>query len=223
MLLKIFIILIVSFNYLYADEESQIIYAPQLAITQEDINNALNYISKPYVNLTFKYNSGANNNTAGVEFFGTNKYIYGKGEINIQQDSTIEYIQLDPKVLIYGDMRYYSFNLAGSYLFFNNKPYMFLGFGITNPVFSLSYQKQYETNYDRFYFNSQITLFAINKVVYISFMGTFDYIYQNKYIKINPGMYLSFQNHSIGFEYMYKDIYFNNAKSTYSLVYKLTL
>ena len=120
-------------------------------------------------------------------------------------------------------MRYYSFNLAGSYLFFNNTPYMFLGFGITTPIISFSYQKQYETNNDRFYFHSKRNLFAINKVFVISFVGTLDYIYQNKYIRASPSIYVSFENHSLGFEYMYKDIYFNNSKASYSLIYKLTL
>ncbi len=217
------VFLFLGLQNIYAEEDSQIIYAPQLAITEQDIENALNYISKAYVNLTFTYNSGANNNTLGSEFFATNEYIYAKGELNINQDSSISYMQLDPKILIYGDMRYYSFNIAGSYIFYDNTPYMFLGLGITSPLFSVSYQKQYETSYDRFYVYSQRNLFIINKIVYVSFVGKLDYIYQNKYVKVNPAIYVNFNQHSVGFEYTYSNLYFNNSKNLFSLVYKISL
>jgi hypothetical protein len=213
-------------------EKSQIIYAPQLSITKQDVENALNFISASYVDVAFKYQSGSNNNLVETEFFGSSKFLQGLGNLAISQDGSVDYMELQNKILLFGDLRYNSISFHGTYTLLNEElaPYfkegldnLFYGISFNTPILSLSYQNEHRTSLDKFSADIKASILRIDNYSFVSFVNSTDYIYQNKYIKSSNGIFLTSYTHSIGIEYTYKDLEFNNRVNITSLIYKIRL
>jgi len=213
-------------------DKSEIIYAPQLSITKEDVENALNFISTSYVDVAFRYQSGSNNNLVETEFFGSSKFLQGLGNISISQDGSVDYLELQNKILLLGDLRYVSISLHGTYTLLNEElsPFfqegldnLFYGVSFNTPILSLSYQNEHRTSLDKISADIKASILKINNYSFVSLVNSTDYIYQNKYIKSSSGIFLTSYTHSIGIEYTYKDLEFNNRVDITSLVYKIRL
>lgn len=214
------------------EDKTTIIYAPQLSITPRDVENALNFISQSYVNINFKYLSGSQNNVIQTEFFGTSKFLQGLGDINISQNGHLDYIELQSKILLLGDLRYYSISVHGTYALLNEEissyfedrlDNLFYGISLNTPIASLSYQNEYRTSFDKISSDINLSLLQINNRSFVSVHNSLDYIYQNKYIKSVTGLFVTTGSHAIGVELTYKDLKFANQENIVGLVYKIRL
>lgn len=229
---------IIVFNILFAmqfcfplesihAQEDEIIYAPQLAITQEDVEQALNMISKSYVKL--KANWDSKYSTVGVEYFGANKYISTLGDINFDYHGDIYHMETNIDFAILGDSRYMAVQLSGSYLYGkdipldNGNPNLFLGISLNHPIIKIMYQKQYNNHYDRFFYDIDLLLFSINKIYVVGVYHKLDYTYQNKYIKSTQGFSINVLNHTLNIEHKYYDLEFKNKSNQFSLIYEIVL